>query len=43
MTMTPPAGYAMAVMPNIAPKLWPPNTSEKVAERMAIVAPMPRP
>jgi hypothetical protein len=33
----------MAVIPKIAPKLWPPNTSEKAADRMAIVAPMPKP
>jgi len=33
----------MAMMPKIAPKLWPPKTSLKAAERMAIVAPMPNP
>ena len=31
------------MIPKIAPKLWPPKTSEKAAERMAIVAPNPKP
>ena len=31
------------MMPKIAPKLWPPKTSEKAADRIAIVAPMPKP
>ena len=43
MAMMPPAGYAIAMTPKMAPKLCPPKTSENAAERMAIVAPIPNP